>query len=474
MKKYHYTSLIRKSLQKKKNIFISSDSKSMLPFIKSKDKLETSKKKEILFGDIIAFLRKDKIIVHRVVFKKKNYLLTKGDNSKLFDGYLHKKSVLGVVERINDENVRSSFFIISSKFFAIISLIIGILYLPIKFFRKRLNKKGEKISSNKNLLILLLGNKKITKHQMNNYTKKEIDSFIDLTSYFKLEGIVYKNGKNLLPKIRNKFRKQYELNMIRNMLLLKEAEFLSRIFKKSKIKFILLKGPQILKMHKDLGSKYINDIDFFIDKKNVQTIERIMYEQGYEYYSKVHSKTYQTKVGFHYQYIKFDKIHYVVEIHWHLVPKNSPYKIDNKELWQNTKSMRVGNESVTILNDKFLLSYLSVGFVYPNFFSKSLRFLCDISLLTNYISKKDWTYFMRKCRDWNSEFPAYYTLFYCKKLLNADIPKNVLDKLYSRLSILEILTTSLFNINYLLSRKKITFQKKLFLHTYFKVLSSLK
>lgn len=77
---------------------------SMAPFIKNKDVVTLSPLKETspAMGDVIAFVVQGtgKLCVHRIVGKKGNLYVTKGDNSSETDESVPRESILGLVTRV--------------------------------------------------------------------------------------------------------------------------------------------------------------------------------------------------------------------------------------------------------------------------------------------------------------------------------------------------------------------------------------
>lgn len=61
-------------------------------------------------GDVVAFTyQKNKLIVHRIVKKKGDYFLIKGDNLPNADGLIHKSSILGRIVKV-ERNGKTVFF----------------------------------------------------------------------------------------------------------------------------------------------------------------------------------------------------------------------------------------------------------------------------------------------------------------------------------------------------------------------------
>ncbi len=75
-------------------------SSSMEPVLKPGDKItiEPVKSEEIVPGLVVVYNHNDKKIVHRVVSRKGDFLITAGDNLRKFDKPVHISQVLGKVK----------------------------------------------------------------------------------------------------------------------------------------------------------------------------------------------------------------------------------------------------------------------------------------------------------------------------------------------------------------------------------------
>jgi signal peptidase I len=94
--------LITKIISKTKNFSLKSQGESMLPILRENDiiyfkKISFSK---IKVNDLIIFKNKKKLITHRVIYKTKKYLITKGDNNPNSDGKIYPKKILGRVYQV--------------------------------------------------------------------------------------------------------------------------------------------------------------------------------------------------------------------------------------------------------------------------------------------------------------------------------------------------------------------------------------
>ena len=106
-----------------KNLFSTSSIQgwSMAPLIKPGHRLLINfKPKNYKLGDIVIFLKKDKVVAHRIIKTKKNknlLFLLKGDNTSSLDGWFTSGEILGRVEKIIYPNYKIDLTKKKSKIF---------------------------------------------------------------------------------------------------------------------------------------------------------------------------------------------------------------------------------------------------------------------------------------------------------------------------------------------------------------------
>jgi len=96
--------LLRAVLGKGASVRFRAKGFSMSPFIKNEDVVTLSPLKDASpsVGDVIAFVLQgtDKLFVHRVVGRKGDWYVTKGDNNSETDESVLKENILGFVKRV--------------------------------------------------------------------------------------------------------------------------------------------------------------------------------------------------------------------------------------------------------------------------------------------------------------------------------------------------------------------------------------
>ena len=75
-----------------KPVFVASDS--MTPALNVGELHLLGKSKNINVGDIVAFEKDNKLILHRVIEESEDYVITQGDNNSKPDGLIFKQDIL--------------------------------------------------------------------------------------------------------------------------------------------------------------------------------------------------------------------------------------------------------------------------------------------------------------------------------------------------------------------------------------------
>lgn len=110
---------------------------SMEPLINQGDRLFIQKKTNNLkIGEIIVFFQNKKIVCHRIIKLRGEWVITKGDNLAFQDNPQKKKSIIGIIRLIKGKNY---YIDTQSKVYEIVSFlftlrILVLQKLPLKLF----------------------------------------------------------------------------------------------------------------------------------------------------------------------------------------------------------------------------------------------------------------------------------------------------------------------------------------------------
>ena len=102
---------------------------SMLPLVHPTDKLIITKTNKFNLEDIVVYQQKNSLIAHRVIYKTKNHLITRGDNNIKIDKKIPYNQILGVVHQVKRGRDKISlnhiYFSQSIKYFKIINSLVS-------------------------------------------------------------------------------------------------------------------------------------------------------------------------------------------------------------------------------------------------------------------------------------------------------------------------------------------------------------
>lgn len=89
-------------LQKKNRFFLKTVGQSMYPLLHSDDVVYFKKTsyKKIGINDLVVVKKNNHFLTHRVIYKTKKYLVTKGDNNLQSDGKIYSQNIMGKVYQI--------------------------------------------------------------------------------------------------------------------------------------------------------------------------------------------------------------------------------------------------------------------------------------------------------------------------------------------------------------------------------------
>lgn len=170
-----------------------------------------------------------------------------------------------------------------------------------------------------------------------------LENFLENNRYCPLiySQLINISGDNLIPE---RFKKTYLLNVKRNILLKEEFLKIKKIFLENGISIILLKGMNLIEtLYRDLGSRYMADIDILVKKEDLPKTIALIEKLGY----KIHPRN-----PAEYQLL-CSKIlpnqNYFIELHWEIMPPR-PYKIFLPDIWKKDSLSLENNLIITSLH----------------------------------------------------------------------------------------------------------------------------
>jgi hypothetical protein len=219
------------------------------------------------------------------------------------------------------------------------------------------------------------------------------------------------------------------------MLLYNELSKVLKAFKRAGIDTIVLKGAFLAeKIYPNIGLRPMSDLDLLIKEKDLTKVKNEL--TGLMYSNIFHTKYYeqlQTVLSNEHLFVHKNK-EIRIDLHWNILPPESPYKIDISKLWENAKSINIANVETLVLAPEDLLQHLCLHLDnhinYSTPAAQHFKNYCDIAEVTmHYREIINWSYFLQSSKSYGIENPIYRGLSIADKYFEAFIPGDVLNAL---------------------------------------------
>lgn len=236
------------------------------------------------------------------------------------------------------------------------------------------------------IIKLIFQNKLISKKEIK---KISLDKLIIISSNHQIVPLLFLKlkQKNILKYFENEFvnyiRTIYNINRERNLVLLQEVDFLSKLFNKYKIDYVFMKGSAMLinKMYDDVGERMVGDIDFLFNKKDIKKLNEVLAKNNYfpikyEYYDYNHR--HQPRL------VNKNKL-FAIEAHTEII--NKPNKIiSTKDIIlekHETNLMYIPSVDTILINNILNMQVNDLGDISLNFSLKNIydTILCDKEII---------------------------------------------------------------------------------------------
>jgi hypothetical protein len=246
-------------------------------------------------------------------------------------------------------------------------------------------------------------------------------------------------GKSVPANILANLRKMYHGTFFRNALLYNELSNILNAFKGFDIDVVVLKGAFLAEViYKDIGLRPMNDIDLLIKKEDFQRVKMEMAKLMY--YPKIFPSKIRenrcTTLSEELQFKNQDRTS-IIEIHWDILPVQSPFKIDISKLWENVKPVKIAGIESLMLAPEDILLHLCLHLDKHLYSSGApsatpLRNYCDIAeVIRHYKETINWSYLLQSSKNYGIEEPIYQGLSVASQCFGAFVPAEILRQLNS-------------------------------------------
>ena len=258
-----------------------------------------------------------------------------------------------------------------------------------------------------------------------NETKIDWNYFFLLARRHAVVPLVYRHLKDIVPPEHLEgFKKHYQENSARNVILTAELCRLIKLFAAAEIEAIPYKGPILsLFAYDDLSIRRFVDLDVIVKKQDVARARDLLLADNYALAKPLTLEQQELllRTQHNLQFTK-DNRRLIVELHWEVAPHLFASTVDADTLWKNLVTIDLNGTQVKTLSAEDLLFSLCVH--GSRHLWERLGWICDVAEL---ISRRsvDWNALLKRASDADSDRMFLLGLYLAERLLDAALPLEV-------------------------------------------------
>ena len=185
-----------------------------------------------------------------------------------------------------------------------------------------------------------------------------------------------------------RFRKDYQENAARNLVLADELVSLTRALSACGVEAITFKGPALaVSAYGDLSMRRFVDLDLIVRRADVKSAIATLSERGYAP-TKTLDPQQQSILVQQQHNLQFALGQMIVELHWQVASELFASSVTAEELWQHLQPVVIGKQEVRTLSPEDLFFALSVH--GSRHLWQRLAWICDIDRLIRTEPRLNW------------------------------------------------------------------------------------
>lgn len=264
----------------------------------------------------------------------------------------------------------------------------------------------------------------------------EKDAF-DIFEKNEISSISYNNLKKIVPdSTKYKWNNSYECVKQKISAMFEELSVLGNLFYENNITVIALKNGGLAQLRgNDYAEHPMGDIDLFVSKDEFLKAHSIIIKQGFifefrsDYENENLEKAFSDGSTEYYKVLENGNKMWL-ELSWRSVSGrwiNRDKEPSAKELIKNCIAGDI--KGISLLSPEDNLLQVSIHTAKHSYFrAPGFRLHLDVKRVITYFDI-DWSLFLRKVEDAGTRTAVYFSLYFSKKFLNANVPEFVLEQL---------------------------------------------
>jgi hypothetical protein len=230
--------------------------------------------------------------------------------------------------------------------------------------------------------------------------------------------------KDQIPgQVLNRFKKDYQENAARNLILVDELTTLLDRFANQGVEAIVFKGPALAMLaYGDLDLRRFVDLDLIVRRGDMDRAIEVLMQNGYELSRDLTGE--QQAVLLRTQHnLQFTKGRVIVELHWQVSSELFAATVTAEELWKNLSTVELNRYTLKTLSTEDLLFALCVH--GSRHLWQRLAWICDIDRLIKTNPTVNWPKLCERAKRANVERMFLLGPALAARLLGTDLPEPI-------------------------------------------------
>ncbi|MBX3331257.1 MAG: nucleotidyltransferase family protein, partial [Nitrospira sp.] len=256
---------------------------------------------------------------------------------------------------------------------------------------------------------------------------------LDMAQYHGVVPLLYRTlsaiaAELIPPESLSRLRKKTQVGVLLNRSLAQELVVLCEAFTAREVPIIPIKGATLAVLaYGDLALRDFTDLDLLIPEASIVDAQRVLLSQGYERKGdSVERSRIKDDEGPYHVYIKKRGLSRV-DLQWMMAHQHFAFRLDRPEVWQRRIPVAFENHTIQGLAPEDLLIVLCVHGSKHAW--ELLKWVCDVAELLRAQPALDWERCFATASHWRCLRMLYMGLFLAHQLLDAPLPRMVLERL---------------------------------------------
>lgn len=242
--------------------------------------------------------------------------------------------------------------------------------------------------------------------------------------------LLYWNLNNVCPEAipaetLTLLKKFFDENVQRNVFRTEQLLRLLEMLEARGIAAIPFKGPVLtISAYGNLALRQFNDLDVLVHERDVRAVKALFVSEGYRPSAQMDQREEAVELRRGHSFgLWWKEGAIALDLHWSIVERFSPLRLDLDEIWQRTVRVPLANRSVLGLAPEDMLLTIYVNGCRGKWYK--LKLICDLATFIHAHPELNWEAVILQAGRQGSKRMLLLSLLLASELLGVALPPNV-------------------------------------------------